>query len=229
MSPARTISTILFDLDGTLIDSVELILRSYRHTLLACRGQSPPDDVWLAGLGTPLWDQFRSFTEDEAEIDAMVETYRAFNLEHHDRLVRPYPGVPEAVRQLKRRGHALAIVTSKMTDTAWRGLELCGYADCFSIVVGADSVVRHKPDPEPVHQALQLLSRAAGEAVFVGDSPHDIAAGRAAGVMTAAVLWGPFERETLAHQKPDLWMREPHELARIGEQDHDDGPHSDVY
>src|SRR5881296_4552874 len=123
------LSTFLFDLDGTLIDSIELILRSYRHTMRLHRGHEPPDDVWMTGLGTPLWVQFRHFTEDPAEIEAMVATYRAYNLAHHDELVRPYAGVVEAVLALRSHGQTLGLVTSKMRSGAVRGLQVAELAD----------------------------------------------------------------------------------------------------
>ena len=94
----RRFSTFLFDLDGTLLDSVNLILSSYRHTALTHRGTAPDDAVWLAGLGTPLRTQLRYLSEDPAEIEAMADTYREHNLANHDRMVRPYDGVVEAVR-----------------------------------------------------------------------------------------------------------------------------------
>src|SRR6266699_6845061 len=118
------LSTFLFDLDGTLIDSIELILESYRHTLKAHRGIEPPDDVWMAGLGTPLWVQFRDWTTDPAEISAMVETYRTYNLAHHDAMVRPYDGVAAQVRALKQAGKRLGLVTSKLRNGALRGLRV---------------------------------------------------------------------------------------------------------
>src|SRR5260370_18450950 len=108
------LSTFLFDLDGTLIDSIELILRSYRHTMRQHRSEQPSADVWMQGLGTPLWVQFRQFTEDPAEIEAMVATYRAYNLAHHDELVRPYDGVVEAVPALRDRGKTLGLRPSKI-------------------------------------------------------------------------------------------------------------------
>src|SRR4051812_5596390 len=108
------LETYLFDLDGTLIDSVELILSTFRHTMVTHRGSAPPQEVWLKGLGTPLLTQLREFTEDQAEIDAMVATYRAYNQEHHDAMVRRYPGLYEAVAGLKAAGHKLGVVTSKM-------------------------------------------------------------------------------------------------------------------
>jgi pyrophosphatase PpaX len=210
-----TFATVLFDLDGTLIDSIELILRSYRHTLRAHRGYEPPDHVWLSGLGTPLAVQFRRFSDDPAEIEAMVATYRAYNLAHHDALVRPYDGVPEAVRALKARGKRLGLVTSKTRGGALRGLDVAALGDVFDVVVGADEVANPKPHPEPVLTALARLGASAAEAVFVGDSRHDIACGRAAGVRTAAVLWGPFDRAHLEDLGPDYWLERPGDLARL--------------
>jgi pyrophosphatase PpaX len=212
--PANGFRTFLFDLDGTLIDSIALILSSYRHTLRVHRNETPSDDVWLAGLGTPLWAQFRHFTDDPTEIDAMVATYRAHNLAHHDAMVRAYPGVPEAVVALERRG-TLGIVTSKLRSGAERGLRVCGLDGHFRAIVGADDVERPKPDPEPVRRALTLLDAEPATTVFIGDSPHDMAAGRKAGVATAAALWGPFGREHLEHEKPDFWLAMPAELARL--------------
>src|SRR2546422_11562239 len=121
------LSTFLFDLDGTLIDSIELILCSYRHTMRLHRGHAPPDDVWMTGLGPPLSVQFRHFTDDPAEIEAMVATYRAYNLAHHDELVRPYAGVVAAVQALRRPGRALGLVTSKIDRKSTRLNSSHGY------------------------------------------------------------------------------------------------------
>ena len=210
------LSTFLFDLDGTLIDSIELILRSYRHTMRAHRGLEPPDEVWMKGLGTPLWVQFRHWTDDPAEIEAMVATYRAYNLEHHDALVRPYNGVVAAVRELRAKRKTLGLVTSKTRGGALRGLQVAGLEDAFHVIVGADEVTNPKPHPEPVLKALGLLGAAGADAVFIGDSRHDIECGRAAGVKTAAVLWGPFDRAYLADLEPDYWLERPEDLATLG-------------
>ena len=209
------LSTFLFDLDGTLIDSIELILRSYRHTMRLHRGHEPPDDVWMTGLGTPLSVQFRHFTDDPAEIEAMVATYRAYNLAHHDELVRPYDGVVEAVRALRARKKTLGLVTSKMRSGALRGLRVAGLEDAFQVIVGADEVTHPKPHPEPVLMALERLRAPAAGAVFVGDSRHDLECGRAAGVKTAAVLWGPFDRAHLADLEPDYWLETPADLTLL--------------
>lgn len=198
--------TILFDFDGTLVDSVELILESYRHTMRVHRGDSLPDEVWLAGLGTPLRVQFRHFTDDPAEIEAMIATYREWNMANHDRMVRPYPGAVEAVGQLRAGGARLGIVTSKNLRGLQRGLALCGFDGMFDALVTADSMEASKPDPAPVHAAIVQLAGEVATTLFVGDSPHDIAAGRSAGTCTAACLWGPFGRDRLALESPDHWL-----------------------
>ena len=209
------LSTLLFDLDGTLIDSIDLILRSYRHTIRAHRGIEPPDEVWMAGLGTPLWVQFRQWSEDEGEIRAMVQTYREYNLAHHDELVRPYDGVVEQVLRLRAEGKALGLVTSKLRGGALRGLRLAGLHDAFDVIVGSDDVTHPKPHPEPVLTALDRMHAPVEGAVFIGDSRHDMESGRAAGVKTAAVLWGPFDRKHLEDLKPDFWLERPADLAGL--------------
>ncbi len=209
------ITTVLFDLDGTLIDSIELIRRSYAHTLYVHRGVELDASTWLAGLGRPLRWQFAHFTTDEREIDAMIATYRVFNLEHHDAMVVAYPGAVDAVRALKERGLALAIVTSKLNAGAVRGLDHAGYRDVFDVIIGVDDVVEHKPHPAPVLAALTKLGRDASSAVMVGDSPHDLASGRAAGTRTAAVSWGPFPRSELESSNPDVWLETPDAIARL--------------
>jgi pyrophosphatase PpaX len=207
--------TFLFDLDGTLIDSIDLILRSYRHTMRVHGRAAPSDDVWMQGLGTPLWVQFRQFTDDPSEIEAMVATYRAYNLAHHDDLVRPYAGVVEAVRALRAPGRTLGLVTSKQRSGALRGLKVAALESAFDVIVGADEVTHPKPHPEPVLLALERLAAPAAGAVFIGDSRHDLECGRAAGVQTAAVLWGPFDRAHLEDLEPDYWLERPQDISLL--------------
>ncbi len=206
---------VLFDLDGTLIDSTRLILDSYRHTVQRHFGRAYPDSEWLEGLGTPLRVQFHRFTTDEAEVQRMIATYRDWNLAHHDAMVRAFPGAVEAVRSLDRRGIRLAIVTSKNRHGVQMGLDLCGFNGLFDAIVTSDDLEASKPDPAPVLVALERLDTAPGSALFVGDSPHDIAAGRNAGVSTAACLWGPFERSRSAAKRPDFFLNSFTELPAL--------------
>lgn len=207
--------TIVFDLDGTLIDSLGLILASYRHTMESHLGRRMPDELWVQGMGTPLAVQMRAFARDESEADEMVRTYEEHNLANHDRLVRPYAGVKEAVTELRQRASRLAIATSKRAPATRLGLRRCGLPESwFASIVTADDVERPKPDPEPVLRALQEAGEAdPAQAVYVGDSIHDMRSGRAAGVRTVAVLWGPNSRETLAVTEPDAWADTPGQLA----------------
>ncbi len=209
------LTTVLFDLDGTLIDSVRLILDSYHHTL-ARHGQDPrTDDFWLAGLGTPLRVQFKLWAENPEQLEAMIGTYREYNLAHHDSRVTAYPGVVEMVRSIRAAGYRTGLVTSKNKPGALRGLRLVGLEDMMELVIGADDVVNPKPHPEPVEVALRQLGEAAASALYVGDSIHDMESGRAAGVKTAAVLWGPFGREHLEGSAPDYWLEKPRDLTTL--------------
>ena len=206
---------VLFDLDGTLIDSVRLILDSYHHTL-AVHGLPPRSDAdWLAGLGTPLRVQFREWADDPEQLNAMVLTYREYNFQHHDSRVAPYPGVADMMTVLRNRGIRTGLVTSKNREGAWRGLRVAGLEDTVDIVVGANDVKEPKPHPEPVRRALEALGAQPEDTVFVGDSVHDMVAGRAAGVATAAVLWGPFTREDLDETGPDYWLEQPDDLIPL--------------
>jgi pyrophosphatase PpaX len=205
----------LYDLDGTLIDSIALIFTTYRHTLMQHHGEAPPDDVWLRGLGTTLREQLGPFAADVDELESMVATYRDFNFTHHDAMIRPFPGTRAAVQELKDRGVALGIVTSKMQYGLQRGLQVCGLDDLFTVLVAADDVGKHKPDPAPVQLALERLQIEPERALFVGDSPHDVVAGNAAGVTTAAVLWGPFPRRDLERVEPDHWLAQPSDIVKL--------------
>lgn len=207
--------TLLFDLDGTLIDSVRLILDSYHHTLRV-HGLPPRSDAeWLRGVGTPLRVQFREWDDGTGRIEEMVATYRDYNLAHHDMMVRAYDGVGDMLRGVKAAGKRTALVTSKNRQGSLRGLDLTGLTGYIDLLVCADDVVNPKPHPEPVMKALAQLGADARSAVFIGDSVHDMHSGRAAGVQTAAVLWGPFGRADLEESHPDVWLERPDEVLRL--------------
>jgi len=207
--------TYLFDLDGTLLDSIDLILTSFHHTSRIHLGRQLPDEYWLAGVGTPLRTALRKVAGSDEETDAMLATYRDFNLEHHDAMAKAYPGVTDVVRRLHRDGAKLALVTSKLSIGANHGLRLLELEEEFPVRICADDVVNGKPHPEPVLKALAALEAPASSAVFIGDSEHDMAAGRAAGVDTIAVTWGPFPRATLEAQAPTHWIDTPEQLLGL--------------
>jgi len=206
---------ILFDFDGTLVDSIRLIIDSYHHTMRVHGLEPRSDAYWVEGLGTPLRVQFARFTDDPAEVERLIATYREWNLAHHDERVRAYPGALDAVRALHAAGAKLGIVTSKNRHGLQKGLALCGFDGLFDVLVTSDDPVQSKPSPEPVHAALARLGAAAADALVVGDSPHDIASGNAAGATTAACLWGPFTRAQLEAEHPTHWLGSFADLERL--------------
>ena len=206
---------VLFDLDGTLIDSIELILNSAQHAFRHREGHIPSDAEWLTGVGIPLATMFKRYARDDAEVDTLIAKYREYQLANHDRLVRCYDTVVDTVDALRASGHPLAIVTSKTGWLAQRGLDNVGLGSHFDVIVGCDTCALHKPDPGPVLFALDKLGYTPNEAVFVGDSIYDIQAGNAAGVTTIAALWGPFTRNDLVPSAPTHFLERISDLPRL--------------
>jgi pyrophosphatase PpaX len=196
---------VLFDLDGTLIDSIALLLASMKHTFQG-RSRQPTDDEWIEGLGTPLPKQLTPYVESDEDRERLVNRYRTFQHENHDRLMSHYSGVIDTLALLYQRGHPLGVVTSKGNMMMERGLKFIGADDYIEVAIGYDSVHIHKPDPFPVRAALEKLEYQPSEAVFVGDSPHDINSGNDAGVITIAALWGPFRRDQLEPHHPTYFL-----------------------
>jgi pyrophosphatase PpaX len=216
---------VLFDLDGTLADTVPLILASWRHAMTVHRGAPLPDELWLAQVGRPLRESLREFARDEEEAAAIRRIYEDFQREAHDHMVTPFPGIQALVAELEAAGTPMALVTSKAREMALRTLSVCGLSDAFPVVITADEVVRGKPDPEPVELALRemglggmALRRTAPGGmgvVFVGDSPHDVVAGRRASVRTVGVTWGAAPREALVASGPDYLVDEVVALGSV--------------
>jgi pyrophosphatase PpaX len=216
LPPVTPWAAVLFDLDGTLADTIGLILSCYRHTMKTHLGEEPPDDVWIRGMGTPLRQQLAVFARSPEEVEAMVNTYVTLQREIHDEMVTAYPGVPELLAALEAASVPMALVTSRRPEMTRRTLAHCGFARHFEVIVTPDDVSRAKPDPEPVLVALERLGSPPPDRVlFVGDSPLDIEAGRAAGVRTVGAFWGPFPRDIVLAAAPDYTIESPLELLAL--------------
>jgi pyrophosphatase PpaX len=213
---------ILFDLDGTLVDTTDLILRSFRHAFdRHLPGRLPARDAIVATFGTSLPGVLTEMAAAEGHdaperlAEEMLNTYREYQHQYHDTLIQPFPGVREMLSALEADGHRLGLVTSKMEGFARRGLRLVGLESFVEIAVFHDDTERHKPDPEPLLLAASRAGVKPQDVIYVGDSTHDVVAGRAAGMKTVAVLWGPFEPEVLAAVKPDFTIATPADLPPL--------------
>jgi pyrophosphatase PpaX len=229
------VAILLFDLDGTLIDSIQLILESAEYAFAeraAARLRAPTRTEWLGGVGRPLSIMFRTFIEahepaPDEQVERLTQRYREYQMANHDRLVRAYPGVAESLEALTRAGHTLGVVTSKTTSIAIKGMRHVGIEHFFSVVIGCDVCDRHKPDPEPIRFALRELGAdplslgavrpdgRSAAAAYIGDSVHDMQAGRAAAVVTVGALWGPFSRADLEPAEPTFWAARPADVTAL--------------
>lgn len=207
------ISTILFDLDGTLIDTNDLIIHSFLHTLdRYYPGQYKREDV-LPFMGPTLVETFESINKEKTE--EMIKVYRDFNISQHDDYVTEFEGVYDTVQTLHQQGYKLGIVTTKMMHTVEKGLKLSKLDAFFDVVVALDHVEKPKPDPEPLLKALDELNSNPKEAIMIGDNHHDILGGKNAGTKTAGVAWSLKGEDYLRQFKPDYMLQNMRDLLPI--------------
>jgi pyrophosphatase PpaX len=205
---------VLYDLDGTLLDTNELIIRSFEHTYEKhLSGEYTREEHILPYMGEPLYAQMERFAPGRSE--ELVKTYRAFNIDQHDALVTAFPQVIDVLRELHEAGVKQAIVTSKMRLTTEMGLALTGLSPYLDAVITVDDCEHHKPHPEPVQKAMALLGADPQSTLMVGDSPYDIGAGQAAGVATAGVKWSLRGEAGLQSHAPDYLVEDMLELRQL--------------
>lgn len=210
---ANKIDTVLFDLDGTLVDTYDLILESYLHTFEKYAPNQFTREDCIKFIGPSLREAFESVLPEKAE--EMMAYYRKFNVEKHDELIKEFDGVFETVKTLHEKGYKLAIVTTKIRETAIQGLKATNLDSFFDTVIGFDDVEKVKPDSEPLQKALDLLGSRAEQAVMVGDSFHDIVGAKNAGVISVACSWSIRGREFLESYEPDYIIDHMSELLKI--------------
>ena len=204
---------VLFDLDGTLIDSGAIILASFRHATATVLEREATDEELLAVVGRGLRDEMLALGGERA--DELVQAYREHNEPLH-RELKSFVGVLEALRALRAQGRRLGVVTSKRSATVDLAFAMLPLDGMFETVVTADETERLKPDPEPLLLALERLHAEPKDAAYVGDSPFDIEAARAAGVFAVGVTWGGiFPRERLDAAGPDVVVDTVEELLGV--------------
>ncbi len=209
----NNITTILFDLDGTLIDTNELIIQSFLHTLDRYYPNKYGREDVLPFIGPTLDQTFGSINKEKTE--EMIRVYRDFNNTQHDYYTREFPGVYETIKTLHEKGFKLGIVTAKILYTAKKGLKLCRLEPFFDTVVALDHTTKPKPDPQPILKALEQLGSKPEEAIMVGDNYHDILAGKNAGTKTAGVAWAIKGKDFLLEYGPDYMLEKIEDLLPI--------------
>lgn len=195
---------ILFDLDGTLINTDLLIEKSFRHVFELYKPEYDLSyEEVLSFMGPPLVKTFENhFSKDM--VDELVTVYRTYNIKHHNDFVTIYPTIKETLEILKDKGYKLGVVTTKMNDVAKLGLEMFDLTDYFDCIIGSDDITYAKPHPEGVYKALDVLRCKKG--VMIGDNASDLLAGKNANIDTIGIGWSPKGKEDLLKVKPDLMV-----------------------
>ncbi|WP_435923346.1 pyrophosphatase PpaX [Paenibacillus sp. DYY-L-2] len=209
------INTVLFDLDGTIIDTNELIISTFLHVLdKHFPGQPYTREQIIPHMGMTLEQQMQIFSGRD-EVSGLITDYRSFNNLHHDEMVREFPHVNEVIRTLHERGIKLGIVTTKIRPTTLRALEMFGLKKYMDAIVTVQDVENPKPHPEPVLTAIRQLGADPTRTLMVGDSAADIQSAKAAGVKAAGVAWSLKGVEVLQKYEPDYILQDMTDLFGV--------------
>lgn len=200
MIDSAKIEAVLFDLDGTLIDSVEHIVACWQHTVLTCLGWEITREQVLPTVGRALVEAFEDLAPGRSA--ELRQVYRAYQKQSHDSMVTLATGAREALEALKALGLRLGVVTSKGIEVALEGLNLFDLAPYFEVLVTFEDSERHKPFPEPLLVASERLGLSPNRLLYVGDAVFDLEAAKAAGMPCVAATWGAGTRDNLLAAGP---------------------------
>ncbi|GAA5025697.1 pyrophosphatase PpaX [Terrabacter aeriphilus] len=209
MTPPRW-STAVFDLDGTLADTIHLIVESYQHAFRTILGHEEDPTVIRSWIGRPLIGAFRDHSPEHA--DELYATYLRWNADNTERLIRGYDGVVEVLGALRAAGVHVGVATSKRRESAQQAMDILGISAHVDVLVAMEDTDKHKPDPTPLLLALERMGRSSTGAVYVGDAVVDVLAGKAAGMDTVAVTWGAGEPDALHGVRPSAVVSTADEL-----------------
>ncbi len=205
------IRAVLFDFDGTLIDTNELIFKSYRKAFKKVLNRDIDDEEILKLYGRPLYGSLMEYGEPG---EMLYKVYREFNETQHDNLAKPFDGVCEGVQKISDKGYKMGIVTSKRMHLVKRGLDLIGIADFFDVIITPDDTQKGKPDPEPILLGCEKLDVLPEETIYVGDSVFDMQAAKSAGTQLCAVKYTLTNHQNILEFKPEFFVDSIAELAK---------------
>lgn len=212
------IDTVLLDFDGTIMDTNEMIIKSWQYTFQRLRGEEADESEILATFGEPLkLTMHNFFGGDREEVEKNVEIYRSYQTKRYLDLIRLFPGVTEMLEDLRKGGFLTALVTSRLKPTTFQGIEKFGIGKYFDVIITADDVTKHKPDPQPALTALKQLGSSPERAVMIGDTKQDILCAGNAGIISVLVDWSmavPAGSDP-KNFRPDYRLKSPEQLINL--------------
>ena len=215
----QKIDTILFDFDGTLMDTNEVILASWQHAFVTLTGKECEVEKILDTFGEPLMYSIEMLMPDY-DPEEVLSIYRDYQLAHYEEMIELFPGVEEMLTTLHASGYKMAIVTNRLRPTTDTGMKKYGLDKLFGSVVACNEAAKNKPFAEPLLLALEQLGSTQESAILVGDSANDILSGKNANMRTVRVSWavaldGSHDEESVI---PDYVIDTPEELVQLLEE-----------
>lgn len=212
------IDTVLFDFDGTIMDTNDVILNSWQHTFRTLENREESRENLVCTFGEPLELTMRKFFPD-IPVERSLDIYRSYHRDNFGELISLFPGMKELLEEVKNRGYKTGLVTSRLLNTTVQGLEKYRIKEYFDAMVTADDTTKHKPDPQPINIILEKLGSSPENAVMLGDTVFDMMCAKNAGVKAVLVSWsvalGDKKPEDLGEACPDYVIEKPEELWDI--------------
>lgn len=207
------IKAVMIDFDGTLANTNGAIIKSFQHTYRTFLGREEDERIIKSSFGEPLRITMEKIFGEELR-DEAVNVYRSFQQDRFERLIEIFPGMDDLVNSLREQGYKVALVTSRLRESAMLGIEKFGLADSFDAITTIDELTRHKPDPEAINVTLKKLNVSAGEAVMIGDSKFDILCAANAGCRSVLVDWSVTEKEERNRLNADYIAKNAEDIIR---------------
>lgn len=208
------INTVLFDLDGTICDTNQLIIQSLRYVLASEIPNDLSDKYLLKYWGKPLYYQLSNFLPGRDDYESFAQRYRIFYNDNQTVYLREFTGIRQMLDELSSANKIMGIVTSKLTRFAVETLKSLNYQKYFQCVIGCDQVVNVKPSPEPILKAIEICGSNKQETIYIGDNADDIIAANNCNIFSAVVGWSLTNRQTLLNESPDFTFLTPSDISK---------------
>lgn len=212
----KKINTVLFDFDGTIMDTNDVIMQSWQHTFRTVEGKERPEEGIIETFGEPLFITMEKLLP-QIPVEEGVSIYREYHYSNFTDLIDVFPGIIDLLKELKSRGYKVGLVTSRLRQTTDIGLQKYEMEQYFDAIVTCDDTDKHKPDPEPIYIALDRLDSKAEESIMIGDSMFDILCAKNAGVKAGLVSWALAfsEEDKIGVNAPDYIIEKAEDLLNI--------------